>query len=99
MNDINFCQNIKNKIPKKIELDSKLEKKEKDQTLIIKDHVFFKFGKNESLVWNLIDNKRTCEEIIEEIIKNVKYVPKDIITKEVLNFLKKLSERGLIKYE
>lgn len=54
-----------------------------------------------TVIWNLIDGCRTLDDIVKEILGNLKdtSVGEDKVKKDVTAFLDKLKEGGFITYE
>lgn len=60
-----------------------------------------KLNPTSTIIWNLIDGKRTHDDIAQKIYENVKdtRVKEEKVKRDVTAFLDKLKEGGFISYE
>lgn len=92
---------ITEKTPIKLKKDDRnvfLFREEKEKLIIQGTHVIYVLGEIEKDIYNMIDNKKNINDIVKALTLKYNH-PKKKILKDVIVFLKKLSQAKLINFK
>jgi hypothetical protein len=72
--------------------------REEGQKLIIQgQHVIYILHSNEAKIWKLCDGSRKVRDIIEFFVKKYKEYSKKEISREIIEFIRTLKNKGLVE--
>lgn len=94
-----MCKEIGQKIPIKLKRDKKnifLFREEDGKLIIQGTHVIYILENTAKDIYYAINNKKTINEIIKKLTSQYN-LPKDKISRGVILFIKKLSEKKIIE--
>jgi len=86
--------------PRRITLYSRdaVERMEDGNIILQKGHTLFLLKENESEIWRMCDGRTRVEWMISEVVKRYG-VPQAHAQKQIIKFLVRLQERGLLELD